>query len=49
MESSLFRYLSDESVVEYLIGQREVLMAKGHENEAKLVEEVGKKFFDIKW
>ncbi len=43
--TGLFRYLSDESVVRYLEKQSEVLIKNGHIKEAKVVEEVMKKFY----
>lgn len=43
--TGLFRYLSDGSVVRYLERQSEVLIKNGHTKEAKVVEEVMKKFY----
>ena len=43
--SGLYRYLSDEVVVNCLRRQREVLLDRGHEKEAELVKEILRKFY----
>lgn len=43
--TGLVRYLSDEVAVNYLIKQRDVLIRNGHVEEAKIAEEVMRRFY----